>query len=249
MHPRVFLDSFWRNDLMSEVFVAMSFDSQHDERWARLIKPAIEEQAFGDLRLQAVRTDIRRSGDSILSEINTGIAHSQLVLADISVTDRWRENGTERWTRNGNVMYEVGLALACRQPVEVVLIRDDDSPLLFDVSHIPVLKIKPGDIAWSIDLIRAAIRDRLAERDLLKDLRVNAILESLSQFEVNVIRSNAHLARLGWTGPSLPAAVAIALPRLLEMRVLRLANPQTASEPAIYEWTTLGRVVANRLKP
>jgi hypothetical protein len=192
--------------------------------------------------------DIRRSGDSILSEINNGIAHAQLVIADISVTDRWQDAGEKRWARNGNVMYEVGLALACRQAVEVILIRDDDEALLFDVSHIPVLRIDDNDPAGGIELLRRVISDRLKERNLIKDLRVHAILESLSQFELNLIKSNAHLDVLAWKGPSLPAAVAMSLPTLLEKKVLRLLKPRTADHPDVYAWTTLGKVVAGLLQ-
>jgi len=248
MHPRVFLDGFWRNELVNEVFVAMSFDPRHDTRWEHIFKPAIEDQPVGNLSLKAVRVDIRKSGDSILTEINNGIAHSQLVVADISVTDRWELDGQERWCRNGNVMYEVGLALACRQPVEVLLVREDSERLLFDVSHIPVLQFNQERPAESVELIRRALEDRLRERNLLKDLRVTQILESLSQFEINLIRQNAHLEALGWKGPSYSPAVAIALPLILQKRILRLVKPRTAEHPDVYTWTTLGRVVANFLK-
>ena len=56
---------------------------------------------------------------SIITDILDGIAHSKLVLADISVAT------TGKWAgqRNGNVMYEVGLAHAVRQSTEVLLIR------------------------------------------------------------------------------------------------------------------------------
>ena len=39
--------------------------------------------------------------------------------------------------RNSNVMYELGIALACRHPSEVLLVRDDQDKFLFDVSTIP----------------------------------------------------------------------------------------------------------------
>ncbi len=79
MHPRMFLDSFWRNDLRDEIFVAMSFDKKFDDRWARIFTLAIEGDVLLDRPLKAVRVDIRRSGDSILTEITNGIAHAQLV--------------------------------------------------------------------------------------------------------------------------------------------------------------------------
>jgi hypothetical protein len=38
-------------------------------------------------------------------------------------------------------MYEVGLALACRQPSEVLLVRDDRARFLFDVSVVPHMQV------------------------------------------------------------------------------------------------------------
>lgn len=249
MHPRVFLDSFWRNDIRNEIFVAMSFDPRFDQRWNAIFRPAIESISIGDQRLKAIRVDIRQSGDSILSEINDGIAHSQMVLADISVVDFMTVEGDRTPARNGNVMYEVGMALACRQPVEVVLVRDDAEKLLFDISHIPVIRFDPGNERASIDLIKRTLLDRLRERDLLKDLRLARTLESLTQFEINLIRANSGHKALGWQGESLPAAVAMALPDLLRKQVLRLAQLRTGGSPDIYVWTTFGRIVADRLEP
>ena len=248
MHPRVFLDTFWRNDIRDEVFVAMSFDPRFDERWSRIFRPAIEAHPIGGKTLKAIRVDIRKSGDSILSEITDGIAHSQVVLADISVTDTWSVDEKDRWARNGNVMYEVGLAIACRQPVEVMLVRDDERPLLFDVSHIPVLRFDPNDPVSSSALIHSALADRVRERDLMNDLRFTATLESLAQFEINLIRQNAHLDVLAWKGPSYPPAVAMALPRILDKRILRLVKPAAGDHPDVYTWTTFGRAIADHLK-
>src|SRR5262245_20399384 len=249
MHPRVFLDNFWRNDIRNEVFVAMSIDPHFDRRWEAIFRPAIESSPLGGQRLKASRVDLRRSGDSILSEIDDGIAHSQLVLADISIVQGLGSNGGHTPYRNGNVMYEVGIALACRQPVEVVLVREDAEKLLFDISHIPVIRFDPTDESGSVTLIHGALMDRLRERDLLKDLRLTRTLDSLTQFEINLIRTNSHLPALGWEGESLPAAVAMALPELLKKQVLRLAQLRTDKAPDIYVWTTFGRVIADRVKP
>lgn len=249
MHPRVFLDTFWRNDIRNEVFVAMSFDPRFDRRWDGIFRAAIESIAIGGQQLNAVRVDIRKSGDSILSEINDGIAHSQLVLADISVTDTLVSDSSQTSFRNGNVMFEVGIALACRQPVEVVLVRDDAAKLLFDISHIPVIRFDPANEPAAIKLIQATLMDRLRERDMLKDLRLARTLESLTQFEINLIQTNSHLPALGWEGESLPAAVVMALPELLKKQVLRLAKLRTEKHPDVYVWTTFGRIIADKLKP
>jgi hypothetical protein len=217
----VFLDTFWRNDLSAEVFVAISFDKKYDHRWCHVIKPAIQDEPldaepFGSLRLTASRVDIRQSGDSILTDICNGIAHAQLVLADISVTDRWAVDGK---ARNGNVMYEVGLALACRQPVEVILVRDDDEPLLFDVSTIRVIRIK-GHEFDQIKCIRQAIQDRLRERDLIKDMRAVKVVESLSKHELAFIRHYSDTNDIDCSGGDAIGAMAVS--KLLEKYVWRL---------------------------
>jgi hypothetical protein len=86
MHPRVFLESFWRADLRDEVFVAMSFDSKFDRTWRNIFVPAIEDHPISGKTLRAIRPDVRKSGDSILSEIIDGIAHSQLFLVLTCIT-------------------------------------------------------------------------------------------------------------------------------------------------------------------
>jgi hypothetical protein len=95
--------------------------------------------------------------------------------------------------------------------------------------------------------IRSAIRDRLLERQLIKDLRIRGALDGLSQFEVNLIQQNRHLRALAWAGPSIPAAVAMALPALLQKRILRLETASADGSPAVDVWTTFGRAVADSL--
>ncbi len=115
------------------------------------------------------------------------------------------------------------------------------------MSHIPVIRFTHDDVAGSVEKIRAALEDRLSERELEKDLRFTATLESLAPFEINLIRQNAHLPVLGWEGPSYPPAVGIALPRVLEKGILRLARPAAGGKPDIYTWTTFGRAIADHL--
>ena len=245
MHPRSFLDGYWRNDLRDEVFVAMSFRQDYDSRWKDIFKPAIENEKFSRQALKAIRVDIRKSGDSILTEIMNGIAHAQLILADIFVTDEVEVDKEKRCFRNGNVMYEVGIALTCRTPVEVILVQDDDKPLLFDLSHIPVETFDPDEVGHSVEAIRKILLDRITERELEKDLRFQRIFDSLSQMEVNMIRNNAHMNDFGWKQDSLPAAVVFSLPRLLDKGVLRLDRLIRENNTAVYSWTAFGRVVAD----
>ena len=110
MHPNAFLRTLWRAEVRDQVFVAMPFSGPaSSERFADVIRPAIEAEPIEGYSLRAFRVDNSKSGDSILTDIMDGIAHSRLVLADVSVVDEGRY--TQQPLRNGNVMYEVGVAL------------------------------------------------------------------------------------------------------------------------------------------
>jgi len=97
-----------------EVFVAMSFAEDHQPRFRDVIEPAVKGLQLAGKPLRATRVDISKSGDSILTEIMDGISHAALILADVSSIGE--DSVTDHPFRNGNVMYEVGVALACRQP-------------------------------------------------------------------------------------------------------------------------------------
>ena len=133
--PRLFGQAETKN----QVFVAMSFEQRFNDRFDSIIKPAIEDELIAGVQLTAFKVNNSLTGDSILTDIADGIVHSAIFLADVSVIDEGRYAETP--IRNGNVMYEVGLALASRQPSEVLLVRDDTKKFLFDVSTIPHITI------------------------------------------------------------------------------------------------------------
>ena len=185
MHPNTYLRTFWRPETKNEVFVAMSFEQRFDARFDEVIKPAIEAEPIGGRRLSAHRVDNSLTGDSILTDIADGVAHAVLFLADVSVIDEGRY--AEQPIRNGNVMYEVGLALACRLPSEVLLIRDDRKKFLFDVSTIPHVTIDFEDQAGATSRIREALADRLKETKTLVDARVTIALRGLTALELQIL--------------------------------------------------------------
>ncbi len=161
-----------------KVFVAMSFDPRFDPRWKNVIAPAIVGGVLRNAKpfLEPVRVDTRKISDSILTEILSGISNSRLVLADISTIGYLDKTAV----RNGNVMYEVGLAQAVRLPEEVLLFRSDDDSLLFDTANIRVNTYAPDDApenarAQVADTIIAALR----EIDLRKHIAVKKAAEAL----------------------------------------------------------------------
>jgi hypothetical protein len=236
-------------ELKPQIFVAMSFTKRYQERYDRVIAPAIRQIRVNDTRLEPCRVDLSKSGDSILTDILDGIAHSQMVLADVSVIGRnWF---TKEVYRNGNVMYEVGLALACRQPSEVLLIRDDGERFLFDVSTIPHKTIDFSKTAAATQLIRDELMERLKERNYINDARLKNVISTLSGEEKRLIDAfSKHPPQSGFGFPkstSINFMSMAAIPRLLDKQLIRTVAAGDDGEP-VYQWTPLGYVVAKNIE-
>ena len=193
MHPNAFLHTFWRKQVNNQVFVAISFDEDSNKRYEDIIRPSIEDESFNGVSLKAYRVDNSKTGDSILTDIIDKIAHSLLILADVSVIDKGKL--TDKPFRNGNVMYEVKIALACRPPSEVLLIREDNEKLLFDVSTIPHLQINFNNREIAIRYLREAISDRIRERSLINDIRVQINALQLTDDDVRLLKIMGELKK------------------------------------------------------
>jgi hypothetical protein len=233
-------------DLRPQVFVAMSFSPAYDERFEHVIKPAIESIPVGDKRLTAFRVDNSKSGDSILTDIVDGIAHSQLVLADVSTIAHDSKSGNSY--RNANVLYEVGIALACRQPSEVLLVRDDNDKFLFDVSSIPHKRINFIDVQAATTELQKELIERLRERTHVNDARVQLAISGLSNEEAKMLKQIANYPPTTAFGRPNTDRVDFfginSIPRLLDKQLIRLVGEFKEGGHPAYVCTQLGRVVA-----
>ena len=248
MHPNVFLKNFWQLELRPQIFVAMSFSKKYQERYDSVISPAIKQIRVSGIPLEPCRVDLSKSGDSILTDILDGIAHSQMVLADISAIGKnWF---TKEVYRNGNVMYEVGLALACRQPSEVLLLRDDNERFLFDVSTIPHKTIDFSKPSIATQQIRDELIARLKERNYINDARLKNVIATLSGAEKKIIHEFSKFspgAGFGFRDSGHVDFLSItAIPRLLDKQLIRTVATGDDGEP-VYQWTALGYVVAKNI--
>lgn len=170
MYPRQFLDTFWSPEIRNQVFIVMTFDAAFDYIYDEIIEPACSI----DCSLPPLRVDFRKGGDSIITEILDGIAHSRLIIAEISTLRK----GCSR-SRNGNVMWEVGVAHAFRQPDEVILLRSDYDTLLFDIGPIRVHRYTDTDPQRARKELSVIIQDRLASIKYMKSLLVDRALRAL----------------------------------------------------------------------
>ena len=249
MHPNVFLKTFWRMDMKPQIFVAMSFAPHYKQRFDDIIAPAIRSIAFNHVPLSAYRVDTSKSGDSILTDIMEGIAHSRMVLADVSTIGK--DASTSQKYRNGNVMYEVGIALACRQPQEVLLIRDDNDSFLFDVSTIPHLTIDFSNVVVARQRLQEELMARLREQLYVNDARVKMAIASLSVEELTQLKHVAEYAPDTVWGRKDSGSIDFlwmaAIPRLLDKGVIKLAGRFLEGHPA-YQLTPLGYIVAKHIQ-
>ena len=248
MYPNAFLQTFWRNELRPQVFVAMSFDEVHKRRYEEVIAPAVQSVLVGSVRLTPYRVDLSKTGDSILTEILDGIAHSQMILADVSTVGHDSKTGAAY--RNGNVMYEVGLALACRQSSEVLLLRDDKDKFLFDVSTIPHKPINFAAPETAIKEISDELVARINQRSYFNDARLKIAVASLTYQERAVIElfSKYRAGDVFWINKeAMSLLTASALDRLLDKQLIRAAGQTNKSEVA-YSWTELGQHVVEVIK-
>ncbi len=248
MYPREYFDTFWRGDLRNEVFVIMSFAPEFNAVWNDAIRPAIEEDTAD--RPSAHRVDVTTLAGNIVNEILDGVAHARLVLAEISVSVSGRWAGQ----RNGNAMYELGLAHALRQPTEVVIARSDNEPLNFDIAQIKVQSYDRNDLASARQLFSALLNGALAEIDTVKGLKVDQAVAQLDVDCLNMIVKDGgndyfsiEAARtmrdvMHQTATGVKSAVA----RLLSLGVLRCDADMRAGRYA-YHWTLFGQAVLRKL--
>lgn len=178
-----------------------------------------------------------------------GIAHSQMVLADVSTIGHDSKTGIPY--RNANVMYEVGIALACRQSSEVLLIRDDHDKFLFDVSTVPHMTLNFVDVAAARQKLHEELLSRLKERALVNDARITIAIDSLSGDEIELIKAWAGYAPGTVWGKKNDGTVnftwMIAVPRLLEKKLIRVVGEFDEGYPG-FTWTQIGQEVAARIK-
>lgn len=245
MYPRDFLDSYWRPSIRDGVFVAMPFHDEFSPVWLDAICPAVQQDL--PRPLAAERVDATVLSGSIITKILDGIAHARLVFADISVAQegRWRQQ------RNGNVLYEVGLAHASRQSTEVLLVRSDDEEISFDLAGIRVHSYNRRDMRAARSLFARLIADALEQIKQSKGIQVQRAVDALDADALEFMRSRGKEAGFhsppptNMAGALLSITKAAALSRLQALGVVRCEPAHPSGNPAFY-WTEFGKAVVAR---
>lgn len=238
MYPRHYFDLLRPNVDEKMVFVGMSFAKRDVPRWDKIIRPAIIGAGMEPYR---VDTDV--ASDSILDNIMQGILDARLLLFDISAT--------EQGARNGNVMYEIGLSHAMRHPEEILIIRSDAQPLLFDVSSIRIHTYDENEPDAACEQLARMITHSAAGVRSLKGIILDKTISSLDEVCLGLLAGHANMPYFSLLEPGKafePETVAgrAAIRHLLDLGILSLVWKKEEQSYA-YIWTFLGRAVLQHL--
>ncbi len=187
MFPKQYLDLFSAFPRGNTVFVAMPFGGQFDDRWNNIIDPAVRSVSRDGERMEPIRVDTRRVGESVITEILDGISTAAIVIAEVSTV----ATIDGKAFRNANVLYEVGIAQAVRLPTEILLFRSDNDPLLFDISNIRVNRYDPSDSRAARRIVSEAIVDAFKEIDLTKHRAVEKAADALDWEAFTVLATSS----------------------------------------------------------
>ena len=261
MFPRDFFIDYWNPALRDEVFVAMPFATEFTNVWEQAISPAIIRCG-----LKPFRVDIRKASDSILVDILDGVAHSRLIMVDLSPvhcpqTNRiqalFSNTSQKPQFPNGNVMYELGLAHATRQAEEVILVRNHaGNRLLFDVSGLRAHSYPSDDLKEASNIFEDLIRDALATIDRTKSLQVGKALQAISITEMKLIRKYWPYDFIIFSKKStddltgIPGKVDFATAELQKLGILHASPLLSDKQFSInLSWTEFGNAVVKALGP
>jgi len=214
----------------------MWFDQEHKPRYDNVIVKAIK-----NANLKPYRVDQPVSGDSIPINILQGILNSKIVLFDVSyiTSEISISPSVKKRFRNANVMYELGLAHAWRLPEEIIVIRDDEDSLPFDVTTFRAHKYDFNNVDSSINQLSKVITDSFSEINRAKSLMVERAAKSLDSRCINFIFSNRGRY---FSETKYDPVTANIINRLLDLRILWIDTSGGGGSYA-YHWTELGRDV------
>lgn len=250
LHPHAFYSSLFDRNKRDEVFVIMSFAAEFEARWHDVICPMIE----ADLNLIANRVDYNLSGESILYDILDGIANARLVIADITSTDMTDSSGTTWPQRNGNVMWELGVAHSMRLPDEVIIVRSDNEPSIFDLTQFRAFQYDPLDVISARHILRTLAEDRLRSIDQTKHRKVREAIDSLDADSLALMLANeasdffsvSRASTMREIMGEMTAGIKPAIRHLLTLGIIRF-DSNTAANAYAYHWTDFGKAVLGAL--
>lgn len=131
-----------------------------DKVYEQIFQPAIREAGY-----EPYRVDENKICDSIMKKIFDAIYNSPMALCDLS-------------NRNPNVLYELGLRQAYDKPV--VLVQDDKTERIFDISGINTVYYKSNRLYENILEAREKIKEAILSTKEGKEASIVKIWQAVA---------------------------------------------------------------------
>lgn len=251
MHPHSYYSDLYSPKKREEVFVIMGFNEDGERAWAEIVEPTIR-----DVKLKPVRVDFRTGGDSIMHDIMDGIAHSRLVVADITSSSMTDLAGEPWPQRNANVLWELGIAHTMRLPDEVVVIKFDNDRSIFDLTQFRVFQFDRSQVTLSRLNLEKVLRDRLRSIDQTKSEHVIRTITALTGPCIMAFFAWSELYSGELFQVRITAATELTMHRFIELGIIevdstRFTRPDPEQEKRVveiyYRVTEFGRAVISHV--
>lgn len=177
MHAKHFFENFWPTEQKNEIFVCMPFDDSFDYKFEVFKK--VGEQ-FG---LEAKRTKEGWIANDIVHEILDGIGSAKILLFDVSPDPKTLHS-------NENVLYELGIADAIREPEDLLLIRKKTNKISPPKFLKNLYKKNDAKVPFDISHIRYHEYEGKLSEAWLKE-RISAILENQKWYKSKLVKKTA----------------------------------------------------------
>lgn len=216
----------------------MPFHNELDNKF-RVIDEVAREVGFN----QATRVKENQVADDITAKILNGIANSKTLLFDLSDDPK----SPCKYSRqpNGNVLYELGIAVAMREPEDILLIKEKSSSVIpFDISS---LTINEYEKSLKFGWLKDKLNKTLESQEWYRSRRVKAVARSIDSFGLKLMLSIYAQRPKGSEHFNdekmrLQPEAKLAILRLLDLGILWFATDKNGTEYA-YHWTSFGKEV------
>ncbi len=240
MYAKFFFERFWEGEQKNELFICMPFHVSFDGKFDK-INIGAKKVGFD----KAVRVKEDCDANVITDKIFDGIANSKMLLFDLSDDPKSPENSKQA---NVNVLYELGIANAIREPQDILLIRESSSGKIpFDVSGMTINEHQ-GDLTteWLADELKTALENQ----EWHKSKRVQAAAKSIDgealELMYNYGRNPEDFNHFHTTG--VPAEVKMSVLRLMDLGILWFASVcEGEYREHAFRWTPFGHEVMKYL--
>ena len=240
MYPKHFFERFWESEQKNQIFVGLPFDGEVNNTFNTIDKAAKElgfEKAF--------RVGLETEANSINDRIFDAIANSKILIFDLSDDTRTEEI-------NHNVIYELGVANAIREPFDIILVRkknENKTKLPFDIQGLHI-NFFEGEVTK--DFIKNIVESAIKNQEWHKSKRVRVAAESLDENGLTLINNIAKRPKgyNHFNSSEFDYNTKMSVLRLVDLGILKFAWAiwsQNKGYEYAYHWTQFGYEVMKHI--